>query len=236
MSSGENVTFDIWERDTGFDDNLTLVIGTVVDGTAIAEFYIDNIDDLNEEGKDENEEGKIQDLYFLAEGVTSETLFINTTYSGEGPGTKDCGIYETSGECDADDDEQGGVEHITYGEGEYEGCEYISYTVCTWDGDSCNNDLGPESVVEGDEEIWEGGKRTITCSYESGDPIGDCQAGDAFFKATYTSGQEGCSDWTSGPIPCPRQLSVPFFGFYSFIASLFVIGLLYLFLERRFIK
>ena len=240
LSQGENITFWIFES-TGMHDVIKEINGSVSNGKSVVPFRIENIADLNGkesdgDPKEENKEGDILELYFYTNITDYDSivysLFINTTYGEAGPSTKDCGIYNTLEECENDDDDQDGVEdYRTEGD-----CTYVSYTICTWDGDSCNNDLGPETILEGTEEECEEGRRVITCSYTSGDSIGNCDAGDDFFKATYTSTQEGCDAWESGPIPCPRQLRVPFFGFYSFIASLFIIGLLYFLINKRFIK
>jgi hypothetical protein len=67
----------------------------------------------------------------------------------------------------------------------------------------------------------------VACKYVEEARIGSCDAGDDFFKVVYNSSQVECESWTSNAIPCPRQLRVPFFGFYSFIISLLIIGLVY---------
>ena len=67
------------------------------------------------------------------------------------------------------------------------------------------------------------------CDYPTEEKIGDCDAGDQFFKVRYSSTTDGCDSWETQPIPCPAKLRVPFFGVYSIIASISIIALIYCF-------
>jgi hypothetical protein len=229
--ANQDILFAIQELDNpilldGHDDLGSVLVQSDENGRAVGTFSISSIDDLNEIGSDENSEGDVLELEFTAEGI-SRVLWINTTMEGGDQNNKNCTIYTTTEDCTADADNQGGVEHVR----EDGDCNYLSYTVCSWNGSACLNDLGPETA----EDPNCVNTRDVTCSYTSGDPIGDCKVEDAF-KATYVPVEGSpaeCEAWQSGPIPCPQQLKVPFFGLYGFLASMFIISIIYLFVLRK---
>lgn len=232
------LTFDISEIDypfdplediLGSDDNLGQVSGNVnAEGTAIGSYEINESNLGNE----------VENIYKLKFKVNiegkdySSILNINVTYETETEALT-CGSYNDPVECNADDNvAKSGKDD--YNDPEGSDCWYFYEANCTWNTDTEKCGLidwpvkypnNPENCTEAPDTI---------CTY-SETILGNCEAGDDFITVKYVpeTPSEDCLEETSDPIPCPQELRVAFFGFYGFITSFLIIGLIYFFLIKK---
>ena len=239
LNEGDDVNFDVKEKDglLDADDEIKTITGEVNSfGTAIGNYSIKDIEDLNEPEEDENKEGEILELYFEAnvggDLITSTILYVNTTYEAIEIGS--CGDYELEEECNNDDYQVGDdglpADNVTGS------CTYHYDGKCNWEEGICIKQTWQYADSANPEDCSEAVE--VPCSYSESEKIGDCNVDD-FFKISYTPTQvqEGCAAYTTGPIPCPQKLKIPFFGIYGFIASIFIIsGIYFLLLRRQEIK
>jgi len=237
LSTG-TVNFMVYEDDT-LDDKIGEGIEGEIDenGIAIGIFEINDAKDLN--GVSDPED--IYEIFFMADvlgdSYSSDILNVNLTLEEEGEASV-CGDYDVD-DCNKDPD--GAAEKMIlsiFGDTEYEepeGCTYFHEGNCTWNftgTEECNFLNWTEEDENNDPDICEE-VSDLVCGYSEKGRIGDCKLGDDFFKVIYNSTQSGCEGWTSNLIPCPEELRVPFFGFYGFIISILIIGLIYFFKRQE---
>ncbi len=229
----ESVDIDVYEYDYGIlasDELLGTITGTITNGKLIGTYTIDENDEEDITGGEPEGDGYYT-LYFKVNGERSNYLNVTFDYVGEGVGV--CGDYDNETECNEDINEVANNTIITPEERE-EGCFYDKWGECSWEGGGCLQLIYEEEADGNDEDCEDAIEGS--CTYIEEGRIGSCDAGDDFFKVIYNSSQIGCPSWTSNSIPCLQQLRVPFFGFYGFIVSLLVIGLMYFLINKRFIK
>jgi len=243
VSGNGDVDIELYEEDYLFndgplmagDDYIKIITGTITNGELIGIYIIrdNHEEDIKGDGGDGDSDG-IYELYFIVNGEKSNILEV--TYSiGGGPGIESCGDYDNPTDCEDDPEKVGnlGVKSpVERPEGTE--CFYHRTGECKWDN-GCYKTI-TEIADEGNEdEEKECDAALGECQYTEGQKIGSCETED-FIQIVYTSTDPSCEEWTSEPIPCPRELKVPFFGIYGFITSIFAICMIYFFLKRREIK
>ena len=214
----------------GWSDTLLKIItGIVTEGKLIGTYIIRENHEEDITGGETGEES--YSLYFETHGERSNNLEVTFDYGVEGTTILTCGDYNET-ECNNDPLKVANNSIITPEERpDNSECYYDKWGKCSWAGTECAQ-LVYEKEADGNPLSCDSASEE-SCSYKEGSKIGDCSAGDDFFEINYVTAQTGCFNFTSSKIPCPQELRLPFFGFYSFIASIFAVGLIYLFLKRQ---
>lgn len=230
LSDGTTVNFNIYKYGFIFDEEISVgeIQGTVQGDKVVGIFEINDESDLAVAGYED-----IYEFFFTASGgslsETSGYIYINATDTG-GPMITDPSDYTDEESCESD------LEEVCVYEGTFEGygltpelCQRRRDSInCTWNNDTsvCEQVFNYTYAETNDASC----DQTITsCTYRQ-DSKTDCTEGEDAFIVSYISDNTGCDPWSSGPIPCPQQLKVPFFGIYEFIASLCFISLIYVYL------
>lgn len=233
LEDGTEVTFEIKENDGLIgDDDITTVTATASGGDVIATWEITKEDLELTEGTDYSE------FYFIAtgDGLDISTAdrdddykYLDLNVTIVGPSIVECADYSTNTTCIADDEDVGEDNVLSP---KIEGlCSYDVFGFCDWNGSECQQVTNETADPSNPDDCRDA--RLDPCVYDQTTKIGDCDGGDDFFKVSYNSSQENCDAWTTGPIPCPEQVRLPFFGFLNIIASLAIISIIYAFFYRR---
>lgn len=221
-----DVNIEVYEDDgISGDDSLGTIIGTVTNGKLIGTYVIEEADNITG-GKTDDPDLEYE-LYFKVNGERSNTLITTFDYLGAEE-IDSCGDYKNQSACNNDTENVGGDVSNIPPPDPVGDCVFGWEGMCVWNSTDCKQET-IQITISGTDCI----PSDVTCSYTEGPQIGDCDAGDDFYQITYETNDIGCEDWTSNPIPCARRLRVPFFGFYGFIVSALMIGLIYVFLKVK---
>ena len=240
LTEGTEVTFDIYEADTfpNPDDFITTVTGSVVAGESTSAVGIWDVtaEDIEKIGDYEFEN---PEFYFKATAVgldSADSNLLNMTIVyGESVSVSVCGDYLDENSC-IDDVSLVGNQNLPLDR--IMGlCTYHFNGECSWETigeeSTCDRITWESEDASNPEECEDARGR---CTYIEESREGQCVTED-FYTIEYTSSTVGeeCPDWETQPIPCPVELKVPFFGIYSIIMTLSLIGLIYFFFRRDYL-
>lgn len=231
--------FEIWERDSSDDDEITTKSGTTdVSGKAIVSWIITQTDlDEGADGEDLEEE----EFYFKVLNAgnlisTSGNLEIGTIYNAD--------FCESIQFCDAYAEENNCIEDVcavaTFSVGNFS-CDPLAgeSCYCNWDSEDSTCAGVAETLIFDENGTIQGSGQCIINAGESSD---DCADGKIVYSWTGTwvvdgeevkicdSGDENCesclADGTQ-EIQCPSLVQLPFFGTYNLIVAGLLITLIY---------
>ncbi|MBD3247525.1 hypothetical protein GF378_02800 [Candidatus Pacearchaeota archaeon] len=239
LANDVRVNFTVREFGFGYGDEIVNgnIHANVSGGKVVGEWTIKEQEWIDAESTEFWFEAVAQGGYNLqSKSGSYGILILNQTFE-EDAGINVCEDYTNEDNCTND------VEGVAAGpvrreDPEDSECYFNSTIYCGWDGENCNTTRTSEKQDPGNEGngLCREENARDSCVYSQEEKIGNCEAGDQYFKVRYSTSdsESDCEPWETQPIPCPAKLRVPFFGTYSIIACISIIAIIYALINLNF--
>lgn len=235
LSNDVRVNFTVREFGFGYGDEIVNdnIHANVSGGKVIGEWTIKEQEWIDAESSEFWFEAVAQGGYNLESKSGAYDpygiIILNQTFE-EDAGISSCEDYTDQTNCTNDVEDVPTTGPRRREDPEASDCYFNSTVYCGWVEGECLTMRTSEKQDPGNEDndLCNEDNARDACVYSQEEKIGNCEAGDQYFKIKYSAPEPyDCEPWETQPIPCPAKLRVPFFGTYSIIACISIITLIY---------